>query len=154
MPWQPPETNTAAPGTIPQILADLAGPDPDVRLRAIDLVSQWYYSDAVVIQAVLPAIIKLMSDEDRSVRISAAYTVGEVGGPAVAPDMLAALDAATGDRGLQLVIIKTMGHVNHPTVAERLAYIFHLTDSRCLRVAARKAIERIGTPDALAMLVC
>jgi HEAT repeat protein len=154
MPWQPPDTNTASPETIRQIVADLADSDPDIRLRAIDLVSQWYYEDRTVVETTLPHIVALLSDEDRAVRISAAYTVGEVGGPEVAPILLGALDSATGDRGLQLVIIKVMGRVNQPDVAQRLAYVFHLTDSRCLRVAARKAIERIGTPEALAMLVC
>jgi hypothetical protein len=52
------------------------------------------------------------------------------------------------------VIVKAMGHIDHKAIAQRLAYIFHMTDSRCLRVAARKALERIGTPEALAMLVC
>lgn len=154
MPWQPPDSNTASPETIRQIVADLADPDADIRLRAIDIVSQWYYEDRAVVEATLPHIVALLSDEDRAVRISAAYTVGEVGGPPSAPHLLGALDNATGDRGLQLVIVKAMGRVNQADVTQRLAYIFHLTDSRCLRVAARKAIERIGTPEALAMLVC
>ena len=154
MPWQPPKPHSADPRTIRQIVADLTDPDPENRLRAIDLVSQWYYDDRGVVEAALPHIVGLLADPDRAVRISAAYTVGEIGGPPAAADLLGALDQATGDRGAQLVIVKAMGKVNHPEVAQRLAYIFHLTESRCLRVAARKAIERIGTPEALAMLVC
>jgi len=154
MPWQPPDTNTADPETRRQLIADLADANPENRLRAIDLVSQWYYEDRAVVEEALPHIVALLADPERAVRISAAYTVGEVGGPPVAADLLGALDSASADRSLQLVIVKAMGKVNHPEIAERLAYIFHLTQSRCLRVAARKAIERIGTPEALAMLVC
>lgn len=154
MTWQPPDTNIAPPETIAQIVADLGDRDPDVRLRAIDLVSQWYYEDRAVIEVALPHIIPLMADEDRSVRISASYTVGEVGRPVEAPALLEALERASADRGVQLVIIKAMGRINQKDITQRLAYIFHMTDSRCLRVAARKALERIGTPEALAMLVC
>jgi hypothetical protein len=64
---------------VPELRRSLRSPDPNVRLRAIDVLSR-VGSDA---EPAVPDLIQLLDDEDPRVRRAAARTLGRIG-PAAA----------------------------------------------------------------------
>lgn len=127
-------------------LHNLSHPDPAARVAAIDAIGQWgAENDDDLPRQALPQIALALADADRDVRWAAAYALGAIGDPVASPLLLAALDAAyaDGDTGLTLVLIKSLGKLASSDALAALDQLAATAATRCVRVAAERAIARV-----------
>lgn len=98
----------------------------------------------------VPHLIEtLHNDPARAVRLAAAYSLGALHDARAVPALIDVLRASEGDRGLQLVVAKALGKLGDPLAVPALLEALQGGKSWCVSVAAAKALERIGTPEAL-----
>lgn len=140
---------------IQELIEQLNENDPAQRIAACDALGQFAASHADVRglhEHGIPAIEGVLRDDPiREVRWAAAYALGALGDASAIPALEAAYQRAGDDTGLRLVIVKALGKTEHDDAINGLATILHdsKTKSRCLRVAAARALGRIGTDEAL-----
>lgn len=135
------------------LLADLRSPDPDVRVAAADGLGQYaaYHADASMLPTAVPHLAEVLrGDPVRGVRLAAAYSLGAIGDGRAVPVLIDVLGASGSDRGLQLVIAKALGKLGDPSAVPVLVNMLCHGESRCVSVAAAKALERISMEEALA----
>lgn len=134
-------------------IAQLLSPDPDVRTAAAEGLGQYaaFHEDTSMLPTAVPHLVEVLhNDPVRRVRLAAAYSLGVIGGARAVPELIGVLNASGDDRGMQLVIAKSLGKTGDPLAVPALVEVLRSGKSRCLSVAAAKALERIGAPEALA----
>src|SRR5512139_743001 len=134
--------------TVETLIADLQSPDPEARVAAADGLGQYaaFHEDTSMLPEAVPYLIDaLQNDPVRGVRLAAAYSLGAMGGTAAVPALLDVLRLSDNDRGMQLVIAKALGKTRDPLAVASLVGVLQSDQSRCVCVAAAKALERIGT---------
>jgi len=110
-----------------------------------------YHEDASMLPAAVPHLVEAFrGDLVRGVRLAAAYSLGAIGDARAVPELVAVLGASVDDWGMQLVIAKALGKTRDRRAVPALIDILRSGKSRCVSVAAAKALERIGTSEALA----
>jgi len=140
------------PEPLAHLIAQLVSPDPDTRMFAAEGLGQYaaYHKDASMLPTAVPHLADVLRDPVRGVRLAAAYSLGAIGDEQAVPELINILAASDDDRGMQLVIIKALGKLGDPRAVSPLVDVLGSGKSRCLSVAAAKALRRIGTPEALA----
>jgi|GEM_PF-1075766 len=131
---------------IQHLIDQLTYPDPETRIAAADALGQFAASNEDtrgLIEYGVPALANSLHDPDRDVRWAAAYALGALGDGSTIPPLENAYRAAGDDTGLRLVIVKALGKTHHRDALPTLIDIQHTADSRCLKVAASKAVARI-----------
>jgi len=95
----------------------------------------------------------LRNDKARGVRVTAARSLGELGGPAAAKELLAAL-ATIPQPELRSAIVQAMGSIKeNPEVAAKLEAVARKDDSYRAQAAALQAIGRLKPEGAYDVLV-
>lgn len=139
--------------TVETLIADLHSPNPDMRVAAADGLGQYaaFHEDTSMLPSAIPHLVKAFrTDPARGVRLAAAYSLGAIGDARAVPDLIDGLHASASDQGLQLVIAKALGKTRDPLAVTALIEVLQSGISRCVSAAAARALERIGTPEALA----
>lgn len=129
-----------------RLLTDITHPDSNVRIAALDAIGQWdatHDTDGLSASAV-PHVVTALSDAERDVRWAAAYALGALGYADGIPALLDGLEAANGDDGLRLVIVKALGKIGSLEAAATLESLARARESRCLRAAASRSLARLG----------
>lgn len=137
------------------LLNNLHAPDPETRVAAADAIGQYeamHDDPDGLVKSAIPHLVALLHDPNRDVRWSAAYALGAIGDAAAIPALTDVYRRADGDRGLQLVIVKSLGKINDATVVQLLHEIMKTAKTDYLRTAATHTLRRIGTPEATAAL--
>jgi HEAT repeat protein len=137
------------------LIVQLRSPDPDARVAAADGLGQYaaYHEDISMLPSAVPHLAEaLRADPVRGVRLAAAYSLGAIGDVHAVPELIDVLRASDSDRGMQLVIVKALGKIGDPLAVPALIEALQSSKSRCVSAAAAKALECIGTPEALAAL--
>lgn len=140
---------------IQRLIDQLHDPDTATRVRAAAALGQFGAANEDTTGLAdhgLAALIEALDDPERDVRWEAVYALGALGETAALPALLDAYARWPHDSGLRLVIIKGLGKLGHPDAVPHLTQTLRGSDSLCMQVASRKALERIATPEAQAAI--
>jgi HEAT repeat protein len=141
--------------TIETLIAGLHSLDAVIRLEAAAGLGQYgaLHEDVSRLPDAVPSLVDMLQgDPVHDLRLAAAYSLGAVGDARAVPELIESLRTSDDDPGMQLVIAKALGKIGDPRAVQALAEVMQGGLSRCLSVAASKALERIGTPPALAAI--
>lgn len=132
----------------------------DVRLAAassLGIMGNNNQELAPLAKPALHALIEALDDPERSVRFTATSSLGMIGAyhkslsDIITPPLLQRLPESN-DTGFRIVLVKALGRVAAANTAVNVADLLN-EPSRCLQVVAARTLERIGTEQALALVV-
>jgi HEAT repeat protein len=137
---------------IQQLIDQLDENEPAARVAACNALGQFGATNADtrgLLEHGIPAIERILRDDPiREVRWAAAYALGALGDAEAIPALEAAYQQAADDTGLRLVIVKALGKTGHSDAVVGLRDKMREGESRCIRAAAAKALERIAAYEA------
>src|SRR5574341_528255 len=137
---------------IQRLIDQLHDPDVEARIRAAAALGQFGASneDTTGLETHgMAALIEALKDPERDVRWEAAYALGALGEPRAVSALIDAYERYADDSGLRLVIVKGLGKIADPEALPHLLGVLRHAPSLCLQTASAKALERVGTADAL-----
>ena len=125
-----------APGLLRQWERKLASPDPALRQRAIEVLTDLLPRP----EEAAPALVARLADEHPAVRASASDALVRLGAAAL-PALLAALDS--DDDALRLEAVRTLGRLGAAANLEPLAGMLD-DDDPLVRAAVLDALSEVG----------